>query len=243
MAAIDFADCMIRYGRERYGKVHGPLFANSLTRSAQPRILAQPLFAEPKRVSKGLETAFRRFDFNIVLNYPGGLEPEGPHKVTVHGCDPYEDRDLYVLLFDLTRITGDPKYKAAATEALVWWFRHTRGPAGLFPWGEHLGWDLEYECPTYFDGPSKHLYAACYHEVKDEVPFLVFWHGCRPRETVGTRRWKNTRSVSGMHTSGTRRRAISVDMATIRARTIRAEGPGSLPSPAHRSAHCCVERK
>ena len=171
-AAIDFADCMIQYGRDRYGEVYSPLFANSLTREAQPHILPQPLFAEPQRVSKKMNTPFRRFDFNKALNYPSGLGPEGPHKVTVHGCDPYEDRDLYAMLFDLTRITGDPKYEAAATEALAWWFRHTQGPAGLFPWGEHLGWDFEYECPTYFDGPSEYLYAACYHEVKDEAPFL-----------------------------------------------------------------------
>jgi hypothetical protein len=46
------------------------------------------------------------------------------------------------------------------------------GPADLYPWGEHLGWDFENECPTYFEGPSKHLYAACYHEIKDQVPFL-----------------------------------------------------------------------
>ena len=168
--ATDFADCMIRYGRDRYGSVHSPLFSNILTREKEPRTTPYPLFADPDRV--GNYKTFNRFDFNKVLNYPGGLGGEGPHKVTLYGCDPYEDRELYYTLFELTRITGEPKYRQEAEKALIWWFRNTQGPTGLYPWGEHLGWDLVHDCPTYFDGPSKLLYGACYHEIKDNVPFL-----------------------------------------------------------------------
>ncbi len=170
--ATDFADCMIRFGRDRYGKVHSPLFANALTREPEPRTTPYPIFAEPDREAKSMNTPFRRFDFNRVLNYPAGLGEEGPHKVTVYGCDPLEDRDLYDALFEITRVTGDAKYRAEAEKALDWWFRHTQGPAGLYPWGEHLGWDFEHEGPTFFAGPCRHLYAACYHEIKDEIPFL-----------------------------------------------------------------------
>jgi len=169
-AATDFADCMLKYGRDRYGRVHSPLFAVLLTREAEPRIGPYPLFAGPDRV--GNYPVYNRFDFNTCLNYPAGLGGEGPHKVTVYGCDPYEDRALYTLLIDLSRITGNPKYRAEAEKALTWWFTHTLGPADLYPWGEHLGWDFEYDCPTYFKGPSKLLYGACYHEIKDTVPFL-----------------------------------------------------------------------
>jgi len=184
--ARDFGDCILRYGRDRYGKVHSPLFSNILTREREPRLTPYPLFAElsqkardanakqrQEREARGEHvTPFMRFDFNKILNYPPGLGAEGPHKVTLYGCDPYEDRDLYDALFELTRVTGEPKYRQEAEKALVWWFTNTQGPAGLYPWGEHLGWDLEHDCPTYFDGPSKHLYAACYHEIKDTVPFL-----------------------------------------------------------------------
>jgi hypothetical protein len=170
--ARDFADCMIKYGRDRYGKVQSPLFANSLTREREPTITPYPLFAEPNRTADYMTTPFRMFNFNACTNYPPGLGAEGPHKVTVYGCDPYEDRELYEMLFDLTRITGNPVYREEAEKALQWWFRNTQGPAGLFPWGEHLGWDFQYDCPTYFDGPSQYLYAACYHEIKDDVPFL-----------------------------------------------------------------------
>ena len=43
-----------------------------------------------------------------------------------------------------------------------------------WPLCEHLGWDFQHEQPTYFDGPSKYLYHAQYHEVKDFVPFLDY---------------------------------------------------------------------
>ncbi|MFP4058660.1 MAG: hypothetical protein ACLF0G_17475 [Candidatus Brocadiia bacterium] len=170
--ATAFADCMIEHGRDRYGAVHSPLFANLLLRGERPTIGPEPRFAPSPYDTSGMNTPFRKFDFNKVLNYPPGLGSEGPHKVTLCGCDPYEDRELYETLFELSRITGRPRYRREAERALAWWFRNTQGPAGLYPWGEHLGWDFRHECPTYFAGPSKHLYAACYHEVKDRVPFL-----------------------------------------------------------------------
>ena len=172
--ATDFADCMLEHGRDHYGREHTPLFAVLLLREDPPRIGPQPVFASPARYDwqKKMENPFRRFDYNRCLNYPAGLGDEGPHKVTLYGCDVYEDADLYTMLIDLTRITGAATYKAEAERALTWWFTHTIGPADLYPWGEHLGWDFENECPTYFEGPSKHLYAACYHEIKDTVPFL-----------------------------------------------------------------------
>ena len=173
--AVDFADCMLRYGRDRYGKVHSPLFAVLLTREKELRIGPEPYFDRPTPYDvSNMKTPFRKYDFNRCLNYPGGLGGEGPHKVTVFGCDVYEDQDLYTMLIDLSRITGNARYKREAEKALLWWFTRTMGPADLYPWGEHLGWDFEHECPTYFDGPSKHLYAACYHEIKDHVPFLDF---------------------------------------------------------------------
>jgi hypothetical protein len=72
--------------------------------------------------------------------------------MTFYGCDPYEDRELYRTLFELTRITGNATYQTEADKAINWWFENTQGPSGLYPWGEHLGWDFQYEQPTYLMG-------------------------------------------------------------------------------------------
>ena len=181
-----FADCMIQYGRDTYGKTHSPLFANLLTREQTPVISPYPRFAKQPPNAKqrlaiknkekakviGFASPFYHFNFNNLLNYPKGLSNAGPHKMTFYGSDPYEDRELYQTLIELSRITGNPTYKHEAENAIQWWFQNTQGPSGLYPWGEHLGWDFEHETPTYFSGPSKHLYHAQYHEVKDFVPFL-----------------------------------------------------------------------
>lgn len=172
--ATDFADCMIEHGRDRYGTVSSPLFAVLLTRDPVPEIGPYPIFESPAKYQwqKELSSPFRKFNYNRCLNYPPGLGGEGPHKITYYGCDLYEDKSLYEMLFNLSRTTKDSRYKTEAEAAIRWWFLNTMGPADLYPWGEHLGWDFENECPTYFKGPSKYLYGACYHEIKDEVPFI-----------------------------------------------------------------------
>ena len=184
--AQKFADCMLQSGRDEYGKIHSPLFANMLYREQLPNLPPYPLFgAEKTKGQKRTEqtnkikkengqsvSPFYRFNFNNLHNYPKGLSNAGPHKMTFFGCDPYEDHELYKTLFELTRITGNTAYQTEANKAINWWFENTQGPSGLYPWGEHLGWDFQYEQPTYFEGPSKYLYHAEYHEVKDFVPFL-----------------------------------------------------------------------
>ncbi len=103
--ARDYADCMIRYGRDRYGAVQSPLFSNSLTREKEPRLTPYPLFADAKDPAKNAEnrerdqakqraafpgvtfTEFVKSDFNKCVNYPRELNGgEGPHKVTMFGA-------------------------------------------------------------------------------------------------------------------------------------------------------------
>jgi len=42
--AVDYADCMLQYGRDRYGEVRSPLFANLLIREKEPKLPPYPLF-------------------------------------------------------------------------------------------------------------------------------------------------------------------------------------------------------
>jgi hypothetical protein len=184
-----YADHMLEFGCDRWGPVHSPLFVNGLTREEEPRLAPYPRYvaalAERRIVKRETEdaaklkkypsrsfTPFVLFDFNNVLNYPPKLASEGPHKVTIYGADPYEDQDLYGLLEDLARLTDDTRYAAAREAALTWWFANTQGPTGLYPWGEHLGWDPVHEQPTYFEWPARLLYHAAYHEIKNATPFL-----------------------------------------------------------------------
>ena len=64
-AATDFADCMIVHGRDRYGKVHSPLFAVLLMRRARPTIGPQPHFKRPSPYDTStMNTPFRKYDFS-----------------------------------------------------------------------------------------------------------------------------------------------------------------------------------
>ncbi|GAB3416505.1 hypothetical protein [Niabella aquatica] len=183
--AINYAETMLLYGRDRYGEIHSPLFSNILTREAHPKSTPYPLFAPTFQKPEGTgslslgkpsgvaaENPYNAFNYNLILNYPFGLGKEGPHKVTLYGCDPMEDKALYELLADLSGISGNIKYKQAADEAITYWFTNTQSASGLYPWGEHMGWDLLNDCPVYFKGASQYFFEANYHEVRDFVPFL-----------------------------------------------------------------------
>jgi hypothetical protein len=113
-----YADAMIDHGRDVYGPTHSPLFASTLDR----RTLRLPE-TEPPPIS-GIRSNDR----------------------TLTGGNPMLDLNLYQVLYALTKITGEPRYAAAADESLKWFFEHGQGPAtGLFAWGEHLGWDFNTE--------------------------------------------------------------------------------------------------
>ena len=70
MAAIEFAECMIKHGRDRYGDVHSPLFAVLLTRENPPEIGPYPIFDAPAQYEwqKEVESPFREFNYNRCLN-------------------------------------------------------------------------------------------------------------------------------------------------------------------------------
>ena len=119
-----YADTMIEKGRDRYGKVHSPLFASALD------IKTLRLPELPVAKVKGTRGQDR----------------------CVTGGNPMHDANLYRLLYALTEVTGDGKYAKAADEALEWFFKNCQSEAtGLLAWGEHLGWSFEKERP---EGPA-----------------------------------------------------------------------------------------
>lgn len=113
-----YADAMIEHGRDSYGEVQSPLFASALDRTTM-RI--------PEEVLPAIE----------------GIR-EGDR--ALFGGNPMHDECFYMLLYELTPITGDRRYKDAADAALEYFLTRAQSPAtGLFAWGEHMYLDFRTE--------------------------------------------------------------------------------------------------
>jgi len=168
-----YADTMIRRGRDRYGEVRSPLFASTLTRGDRIELLPYPAFIPMSRPFKPLPPPGERtgyenyFHLAHFANMPSltQLGAEDAHKQTVVGEDLLDNVGLYRALFELTRLTGNGRYKQEAEEAIDWWFKNTQNArSGLYPWGEHLGWDFRNDNPSYFTGPYTVLFSRIFHE-------------------------------------------------------------------------------
>lgn len=176
-----FADEMIAYGRDdsRYGSKTSPLFSTALRRdTGHAEMLPYPLFETYKSPDFendpwGLYPAVDQKDGSKFEGHRQGdrwnywpspdhqyynipTYSEDSHKQMVSGADPFDELGLYKALFKLTELTGDTKYKDAADQDLSWFYANTQGASGIFPWGEHQGWDfrydyLRYQVPGYED--------------------------------------------------------------------------------------------
>lgn len=112
----EYADFMIEYGRDRYGKVHSPLFATTMDRSN-----GDIFRHRPPKAPKGIRNRDRSY----------------------RGSNPSNHNGLYSILYKLTELTGNPVYAQEADTSLVWFFSNCQlKRTGLMPWGEHMGWDF-----------------------------------------------------------------------------------------------------
>ena len=164
----EYADAMIEHGRDdsRYGEKTSPLFAVMLRRDTPtPEMLPYPQI--PPLVEKtGTSEPGHRWLYYTGTNFINipFLAGEKLHKLTVSGEDVMEHYGLYRMLYVLTDITEDSTYGNAADEALSWWYQNTQGPSGLFPWGEHLGWDFRYDYVTYHVPGHEDFNANPFHD-------------------------------------------------------------------------------
>jgi hypothetical protein len=117
--ARSFLDTMIREGTDRYGPVQSPMFTSLLD----------------------MET--HRNPEDTPPNVPGQRFGDR----TIHGGNLFHDVMLLRAADYLTDLTGEAKYRQAATEYLQFFVTHCRQPTGLFPWGEHAHWDFYREAP------------------------------------------------------------------------------------------------
>jgi hypothetical protein len=121
-----YADAMIAHGRDTYGEVHSPLFAEALDRRTM-RML------EGERLAR-------------VAAIPRGEWGVRPHDRMLAGANPQHCQNLYQVLYALAEVTGDARYADEADRSLEFFFGHCQSPATrLFCWGEHSGWDFHTE--------------------------------------------------------------------------------------------------
>ncbi len=122
-----YADTMLERGRDTYGPQKSGLFLSALDRAA-----LAPLAVRPAA--------------------PGGIRREDrvglPWQALV-GANPQHDENLYRLLYMLSELSGEAKYREAADNALKWFLEN--GPASathLLPWGEHMSWNVLTDDPV-----------------------------------------------------------------------------------------------
>ncbi|MEM1340656.1 MAG: hypothetical protein AAGF96_23065, partial [Bacteroidota bacterium] len=113
---IDYANFMIRNGRDRYGEVSSPLFATTVNRNT-----GDVYKNNPPQPPKGIRKRDR----------------------THRGANPSLSRGLVGLLHRLTALTKIETYRQEADTSILWFFKNCQlKKTGLLPWGEHMGWDF-----------------------------------------------------------------------------------------------------
>lgn len=170
-----YAEEMIAKGQDCYGAVHSPLFSTALQRNPT-RLFPYPEFQLREHSRPGDRWNYETYFLNIpMLGAPkngsgsnGDHGMEKPHKQTVSGANPLDNLGLYKAFYTLSEVTGDAKYKEIATRSLRWFYLHTQGPSGLYPWGEHMGWDFRYDYVTYHTPGYENFTLNPYPEHKKE---------------------------------------------------------------------------
>jgi len=105
-AVREFADNVLKYGRDTYGPKHTPLFVDGL---------------------------------NVHTHEPvKWIDPDGTEWILSNLAS---QQNLFRTLDGLSKITGDPKYRQAAMEAIEYAFENLRSPNGLLYWGSAAAYD------------------------------------------------------------------------------------------------------
>jgi pectate lyase len=82
-------------------------------------------------------------------------------------------QNLFRVLDGLTTITGDPKYRKAAMEAIEYAFENLRSPNGLLYWGGHVAYDAGSDQPC----------GGTDHELKFHYPYYKLMWEVDPEAT------------------------------------------------------------
>jgi len=119
-AVREFADNVLKYGRDTYGPKHTPLFVDGLNiHTHEPVKWISP---------KGDYSTATDTEEWILSNFAS-------------------QQTLLRTLDGLSSITGDAKYRQAAIDTIKYAFDHVRTPSGLFYWGHMTAYDALGDTP------------------------------------------------------------------------------------------------
>jgi pectate lyase len=147
-AVREFADNVLKYGRDTYGPKHTPLFVDGL------------IVRDPNNPNYGKDVVFKPVEW---------IAPNGNRWILSNLAS---QQNLFRTLDGLTRITGDPKYKQAAMDAIKYAFDNLRSPNGLLYWGGYAAYNAG------ADRPYKN-----YHVLKGFYPYYQLMWEVDPQAT------------------------------------------------------------
>lgn len=149
-----YVEFMIEHGRDRYGKMHTPLFMTVLNR----------------RTGKAFNPPYPRV---ITKPYAPGLRRDHkmrPYDRTYQGSNPLEDIPLYELLYRYTDLTGDNRYAEAADKSIAYFFENGWSPKTKLPgWGSHMYYDVNSDMAVFAGGNPNGGYGG--HEYNYVWPY------------------------------------------------------------------------
>jgi len=155
-----YADAMIERGRDVHGPTKTGLFLSALDRSALAPLTTRP--SAPAGIREG--------------------DRDGPASGPLVGANPQHDENLLRVLYTLSELSGKPVYREAADAELRWFLASAASPAtGLFPWGEHMSWNVisDEPIPDKRTGKGAHEFARPW----------VLWDRCFELDPAASKRF------------------------------------------------------
>lgn len=126
-----YADAMIEHGRDNYGPQKTGLFLSALDRTKLVPLTNRP--PAPAGIREGDRVGAK-----------GGR---------LTGANPQHDENFLRLLYTLTDLSRQSKYREAADAELKWFFQNAAATnTHLLPWGEHMSWEVFADQPLSANG-------------------------------------------------------------------------------------------
>ncbi len=141
-AVREFGDNVLKYGRDTYGPKHTPLFVDGLNiHTHEPVKWISPVLAEqPIEESTTQPQDSAKGPQKVEMPAKGDLaKTTGAEEWILSNFA--SQQTLLRTLDGLSAVTGDPKYRDAAVQAVKYAFENLRDLNGLFYWGSAAAYD------------------------------------------------------------------------------------------------------